>query len=211
MRRYVLVGNILLLGLVMFLSHRVYTIWNAPDDGEVSPGSAHHVPAEGTFASLQQGKRVARSGYHAVSAKDLFRPERTEWHAPAEEVKEDAPATVAAMPANVYRIYGIVIADGTRQAWVLEEGQRDKPRKVSEGESLDGWQITSIDADSVTLGRGKEIVTYRMIEPGNPKARSGARMVAQRSPSSSPAAEPSGSRYDRSARVSRRHAPAPAR
>jgi hypothetical protein len=93
--------------------------------------------------------------FDVIVARDPFSPTRG--------VVQPAPA-VAARPAPKppppkLTLYGVVILDGERYAYLQEGGADARPKKVKERESIAGGTVTAIRPDAVTfLYGGSEIV-----------------------------------------------------
>ncbi|MBN2466854.1 MAG: hypothetical protein JXD19_01775 [Deltaproteobacteria bacterium] len=167
LRRYIIIINILLIVLGIGLIGRICNTWERrdffPKDSSDSEKSQIAVPVP----ALAQAQRTPRPAYEVIVNKDLFRPERTEWRAPVGKEEE----TEQSKGAPKIKVYGIVISDTLTHAWICLEGKNEKARKVAEGETLDGWSIRRIDPEYIELTKGEEVVTYKLIEPGEPKTR----------------------------------------
>ncbi len=179
-RRYTLILNLFLIVVSFFLVERVYQIWKSDGYQDIDTAAVSETDTLGDTPprSSMQTRRAPRKEYDVVVEKDLFRPQRTEWAASQQEIQTNTAGT----PAKQMRVYGIVIADELRQAWVQEEGKREKLQKVSEGDTLDGWKVSKIDFDAVSFSRGDETVTYQLIEPGKPKQRAVPQALVRQAP-----------------------------
>jgi len=89
------------------------------------------------------------------------------------------------------RVYGIVIYDDLKNAWIKEQQQKvkvnrtrrsrtkkrtpiiksDKLKRVTEGDSITGWKVSTIKPDAVVLKLGENSKEYNLIEHNDPKAR----------------------------------------
>ncbi|MBW1678907.1 MAG: hypothetical protein JRJ08_01995 [Deltaproteobacteria bacterium] len=116
---------------------------------------------------MSDPKKLPRKEYQVIVNKDLFRPERTEWQPPSQKEQN----TVVSKTTLQLRLYGIVISDDFKYAWIKEEGRKEKMKKISEGEPLNDWKVITIEPNSISLIRGEETVKYNLIEQGKPKKR----------------------------------------
>jgi hypothetical protein len=124
------------------------------------------LPAAATETAEQQRTQTAPAappaatpggteGYDVIVARDLF--------SPARGVIPPAPATAAppaapAQPPPKLTLYGVVILDDEKAAFLQEGVQETKPRKVREGERFAGGVVSAIRPDGVTfVFAGKEI------------------------------------------------------
>ena len=180
LRRYTIILNLFLIVAAIFLAERVYTIWTSEASEDLVSLGVQEAQAHSTLRTSTRARLIPRKLFDAIPAKDLFRPERTEWIPPQEGKETTTEGATPATPAKKIRVYGIVIADDFKQAWLLEEGnKRENPKSVSEGDALDdGWKVSAIEPDNVTLLRGTETVTYQLVEVGNPKTRAAPRSIA---------------------------------
>lgn len=166
MRRNLVLINGFLIVLCLVLVERIYHVWN---EHERTPASG---PVSEKPALLTECKPVVRqlsprNVYQVVAEKDLFRPERTEWKPPVAAKEIEA----AKKPAPQITVFGIVIAGDRRQAWIQDPKAAGKLRKIVEGEEMDGWKVSKISPNDVSLTCGAETKSYRLIEEGKPKAR----------------------------------------
>jgi hypothetical protein len=137
--------------LVLLNFMLVLTIWllwrNAPQ-----PDSSIQVPGVET-APLQ----LPSSPLHALSpehyqelvARPLFWTERR-----AVVSESPVPATTANQPL-AFVLIGVVMSPQSKHALLSKPGS-DEVLKVQPGDIVEGWQVESMAADSVTLSRGGE-------------------------------------------------------
>ena len=180
-RRYIILINFFLIILSLFLVNRIYKIWTSNEYQNVTQGTEQK---QGPFSepTLNGSKRLPRKAYQDIVNKDLFRPERTEWQAPVEE-KEAQTVTKTAPKIDVY---GIVISNSFKYAWIKGAGKKDKSNKISEGESIEEWKVSAITPLSVSLSKGEESVEYKLIEPGKPKQRTIPKSLVPKEPAAKP-------------------------
>jgi hypothetical protein len=165
-RRYLILLNGFLIVLCLVFVERISHVWR-----EVGEGKASKVVSEKPVLlpeyRVLENRTGAPNAYQVVVAKDLFRPERTEWKPPVGDKEQE----VAKKPAPQISIFGIVIAGDRKQAWIQDPKSAGKLRKISLGEDMDGWKVSTITPNVVSLTCGGETKTYRLIEEGKPKAR----------------------------------------
>jgi len=166
LRRYLIIINLLLIILSLFLVNKVYKIWKLNEYQDLSRLTKEN---QTTFSGpkLSDPKKLPRKEYQVIVNKDLFRPERTEWQPPSQKEQN----TVVSKTTLQLRLYGIVISDDFKYAWIKEEGRKEKMKKISEGEPLNDWKVITIEPNSISLIRGEETVKYNLIEQGKPKKR----------------------------------------
>jgi hypothetical protein len=185
-RRYIILINFIFIILSLFLANRIYKIWTSNEYQHVAQGTEQN---QGTFPepTLNNTKRSPRRTYQDIVNKDLFRPERTEWQAPVEE-KE---AQTVSKTAPKVDVYGIVISNSFKYAWIKGRGKKDKSDKVSEGETIQEWKVSAITPHAVSLSKGEESIEYKLIEPGKPKQRTIPKSLVPPKPASKQAKRPS--------------------
>jgi len=179
LRRYIILINFFFIILSLFLANRIYKIWTSNEYQNVARGTEQ---SHGTFSepTLNSSKRLPRKAYQDIVNKDLFRPERTEWQAPVQE-QESQTITKTAPKIDVY---GIVISNGFKYAWIKGRGKKEKNNKISEGESIEEWKVSAITPHAVSLSKGEESVEYKLIEPGKPKKRTIPKSLVPKKPAS---------------------------
>ncbi|MFH0812037.1 MAG: hypothetical protein V2A69_04255 [Pseudomonadota bacterium] len=167
LRRYILIINFFLIIVSLFLVNKIYDVWKPTGHPkESAPSVKETKPALPTLTMAEQ-KKIPRKAYQVIVDKDLFRPERTEWK-PDVQTEQ---AKVAAAAAPQLKVFGIVISEGFKHAWVQEEGKAEKVKRISEGDELSGWKVSNIEFNTVSVTNGKQTVKFNLIEPGKPKAR----------------------------------------
>ena len=128
-----------------------------------------------------------KNAYQAIVDKDLFRPERTEWKS---TTQEGANAALRVPPQIL--VYGIVITHALKYAWIQEQGKTEKMKKISEGGEINGWKVSNIDSNSLSVKNGEQILKFYLIQPGKPKTGIIPRPTMQSPPKVSPGPQPSG-------------------
>lgn len=167
LRRYVILINFLLIVAGLFFAVRVYNIWKADVYQDLASFTEDNQPIF-SVPKLSASPKPSKNTFQVIIDKDLFRPERTEWK--AQTKGEEGPVSESA-PQLV--VYGIVIAEDFKYAWVEEEskGRSNKIEKVAEGGKISGWEVREINTEGVTITDGEETISYSLIEPGKPKKR----------------------------------------
>jgi hypothetical protein len=165
--------NVLLLAAVALALSRLWLFL-----GEPAPSLPSAPAEEATAAAEPQQEKPAEPAqprpeeYDVIVARDLFSPTRG--------VVPPAPlAAPKALPkplaAPKLTLYGVVIVDGAKAAFLQEGSQEGRPRKVRENESFAGGVLKAIRPDGVTfVFGGNEIsVPLRTPKPGAGSAGSG--------------------------------------
>jgi hypothetical protein len=145
--------NLLLAALVVLAAVRLWTAARAPlpqlppapaAESAAPPGSMQGA-GEPSAASPAAG---GTEGYEVIVARDLF--------SAARGVVPPAPPT-AAKPAPKppvkpkLTLYGVVIVDGEKAAYLQEGTQEARPRRIREGESFAGGTVKEIRPDGITF------------------------------------------------------------
>jgi len=206
-RPYITVINILLSLLVLFLVNEIYSLWKPGEAKDVS-GTTTQTEALVEIPDLRGRRIPPRKTYQHIVEKDLFRPERTEWVPPATP-KEEEPSQIG---EPKIRVYGIVIYNDLKNAWIKEQLQKatvnqsrrtsrsgrsstknrtqiaksHKLKKVTEGDSIEGWVVTTIKPDAVVLKSGESSKEFHLIEHNDPKARVIPRHLQVKQPKKKP-------------------------
>jgi hypothetical protein len=98
---------------------------------------------------------VGTQSYDVIVARDLFSPERGV--VPPAPTAAGQPAAKSQPPPKL-TLYGVVILDGEKFAYLHEGAQEAKPRKVHEGDRFAGGTVAAIRKDAVTfLFGGSEV------------------------------------------------------
>lgn len=162
--------NVLLLAALAVAFSRLWLFLGEP------PPSLPPVPAgvaapEETTAASEQIAAAGETGpaaYDVIVARDLFSPARGV--VPPAPIGTPKPAARAQPPPKL-TLYGVVIVEGEKAAFIQEGAQEARPRKVRENESFAGGVVKAIRPDGVTfLFAGSEII----VPLRAPKERVGA-------------------------------------
>lgn len=127
-----------------------------PESGVVEPaaGSRAVVPADPGDEPAEAVAPSVPGDYDLIVARNLFSPTRG--------VVPPAPVSAAPVsrpqPAPKLTLFGVVILEDEKSAYLQEGTQQTKPRKVRENERFAGGTVSAIRADGVTfLYAGQEI------------------------------------------------------
>lgn len=129
----------------------------APGPASPSPGAAPN-PAPIAAPAIP-----ALSALNETTARPLFTVSR---RPPAPETAAK-PALEKARPARLvgYRLTGIVRSSSQRLILLTEE-KSGRVVELREGEQVDGWRLTSIEADNIRLAR--DGIEFNLLEAGAP-------------------------------------------
>jgi len=168
LRRYILLINLVFILLVLFFGNRIYGVWKPGTDLNQRLSQPPSNQASFSLPALLTSPKHARTDYQVIIDKDLFRPERTEWRIHSKQKQKDVNHSRTELNLTVY---GIVISDDLTFAWIKLAGKNQKIKKVTEGDSMEGWTVSRIDADYVELTGGEKSVKHNLIKKGQPKSR----------------------------------------
>lgn len=140
-----------------------------PADAPASGGSALPPAPAMTFASLDPAREAS------VLGRPPFSPtRRPPAPKPANGSSQPAPASRSSEPAAPplnYTLVGIV-RDGTGGMAVLQSADGQPARTLRAGQSLEGWMLTRIETDRVSMRNGnfqRELVLdFRHATPRKP-------------------------------------------
>ncbi len=182
-RRLLLLNLVLVTAGVVFSVYIVRILLASP---QLPAPPALTAPPAGR-APTDESARAARplASYDVVAARNLFNPSRSE-------------AGTAAAPVAKPILYGVVLKDGAREAF-LEDPVTKKVLAYKPGDEVAGGQLERIEADRVVIRRGEGTFEVLLRDPQKPKAVA----AAQPAP---PAAQPP----PPSARPQAQQAPTPA-
>jgi general secretion pathway protein N len=125
------------------------------------PAAALQAPVDAYASAEELDGLVA-----AILDRPLFSPSRRPPQPPV-------VAPVAQRPPDLaWRLAGSTIRPGTREALFTQDGQQSRP--VKEGDQLDGWNVSKIELDRVTL---TSAFGTRVFEPTGLSMRTVARPV----------------------------------
>lgn len=166
--------NLLLLSVLGLAAARLVGFLREPPPA-LPPIAAEAPPAAAGTAAADQEPAPGEprpETFDVIVARDLFSPTRG--------VVQPAPAAAAkpaprAQPPPKLTLYGVVILDGEKSAFLHEGGQEARPKKVREKESIAGGIVTSIRPDGVTfLFGGSEIAIPLRVPKEAPAVRATA-------------------------------------
>lgn len=149
--------NLLLLAAVVLAVSRLWLFLREPAPA-LPAITAGATPPAGLATERVQKAEVAESRpetYDVIAARDLFSPTRGVVPPAPTAVAKPAPKP---QPAPKLTLYGVVILDGEKSAYLQEGAQESRPRKVRENENFANGVVKTIRADGVTfLFAGSEI------------------------------------------------------
>lgn len=175
--------NVSLLAALLLALSRFWLFLGEPPPALPPPAAEATAPEAGPTDRGQQAEVAAfrPEAYDVIVARDLFSPSRG--------VVLPAPAAAAAarvQPPPKLTLFGVVIVDDDKAAYLQEGTQDSRPRKVRVNENFAGGVVKTIRADGITfLFSGSEIkVPLRTPKPGAeaPFARGQAQGGAAPSP-----------------------------
>lgn len=149
--------NLLLLAVLVFAVSRLWTFLGEPPPSLPAIGAGTPTPApEATEPGTSVEVPAARpEAYDVIVARDLFSQTRgVVPPAPVAAAKPDAKP----QPPPKLTLYGVVIVDGEKAAYLQDGTQEARPRKVRENENFAGGVVKAIRPDGVTfLFHGSEV------------------------------------------------------
>lgn len=157
--------NLLLVAALLYGASRLWQVLSQPPPA-LPPIEVATVPAaaEAPESELQEEAADQRpEGYEVIVARDLFSPSRGVVPPAPVPAGGAAQPPAKALPAPKLTLYGVVIVDGDKAAFIQEGSQEGKPRKVREKEAFAGGIISAIRPDGVTFqfGGSEVIVPLR--------------------------------------------------
>lgn len=149
--------NLLLLAALALAAGRFWSFLREPPPKLPAPAAtaAQETRAPVGPEAPAEAAPGAAEGYDVIVARDLFSPTRgVVSPAPEQPARPAAPP----QPPPKLTLFGVVIVDGEKAAFLQEGSQETKPRKVREGERFAGGVLSAIRPDGVTfLFGGREI------------------------------------------------------
>lgn len=137
-----------------------------------------------------EGKTPSVTEYASISEKNLFSPERK---IPAEKKGGDQQS----LPTPDFLLYGTLLSSEIKLAYIEDlkairntpgRGRRQAALKI--GDSLSGFTLKEIHADSIVMSRGGETVTVRIADNPEKKTRTFQAAPQPKSEQPSPPASP---------------------
>ena len=141
--------NLVLLAALALAGSRLWLFLGEPPP--VLPAITGGPPPPAATAAVEPKEAAVEprpEEYDAIVARDLFSP--TRGVVPPAPVAAAKPAAKP-QPAPKLTLYGVVIIDGEKTAYLQEGTQESRPRKVREHESFAGGVVSAIRPDGVTF------------------------------------------------------------
>jgi len=149
--------NVVLLAALVFAISRLWLFLGEPPPS-LPAINAGATPSAVPATKREQNAEVAElppAAYDVIVARDLFSP--TRGVVPPAPTAATKPASKP-LPAPKLTLYGVVIIDGEKTAYLQEGTQEGRPRKVRENEHFAGGVVKTIRPDGITfLFSGSEI------------------------------------------------------
>lgn len=147
--------NLLLCAAVAITGSRFWSSWQQPLPGLPAPPPAARIPTPPEQVTPGKAGDAAKEIYDIIVARDLFSPARGIVAATA--TKAAGPAAKPLPPPKL-TLYGVVILDAEKTAFLQEGTQETKPRRVREGEAFAGGKVSAIRPDGISfLFAGNEV------------------------------------------------------
>jgi hypothetical protein len=114
-----------------------------------------------------------------ILERPLFSPQRRPPMPVLAVVAPAPPPTAASPPEWTWRLAGIMGGPGRREALFIRAGEK---RTASEGQEIDGWTLTAVRRDSVTISRadGEKTISPQRDVAGATDARIRADEILRR-------------------------------
>ncbi len=147
--------NVLLLAALALSVARLWHFLGEPPPALPPIAAGAPAPTAGTTSREQKAAvgEYRPETYDAIVARDLFSPTRGVV-APAPVVT----TTPRPLPAPKLTLYGVVVLDEEKAAYLQEGTQESRPRRVRENENFAGGVVKTINPDGITfLFSGSEI------------------------------------------------------
>ena len=162
-RRYVIIINVLLIAGSLLLLTRIISIWGT-DRYPKTASLNKEKPTSLLSLNMCFSPPKPKNYFQLVVDKDLFRPRRTEWKSPDQE-GENIHSRV---PPQIV-VYGIVITKASKFAWIKEQDKIDDLTKIPEGGEINGWKVSKIESNSLSIKKGLKFLRLISFNPGNQK------------------------------------------
>ena len=134
-----------------------------------------YIPAIPKKISSAKEEKTAQSltsnptDYTIIADQNLFHPERK---IPPEKKEE------AALPKPEFVLYGTMITDNTSFAYLEDKksprstpGRGKRQTALKQGETMSGYTLKEVDHDKVTMVKGEETLTLKVIDSSIKKDR----------------------------------------
>jgi hypothetical protein len=141
--------NFLLLAALALAVSRLWLFLSEPPPGLPAIGPAAATAPEASKPEQPAAPAEIRpESYDVIVARDVFSPARGV--VPPEPPATARPAEKPQPPPKL-TLYGVVILDGEKSAYLHEGTQEGRPRKIREGEHFAGGVVKAIRPDGVTF------------------------------------------------------------
>jgi hypothetical protein len=142
--------NLLLLSALVFAGFRLWLFLGEPPPSlpAVAPAATAPAPEATEHEQNAEAPAVRPEAYDVIVARDLFSP--TRGVVPPAPTAANKPEPKPQPPPKV-TLYGVVIIDGEKTAYLVEGTQETRPKKVRENENFAGAVLKTIRPDGVTL------------------------------------------------------------
>lgn len=156
--------NLLLLAALGLAASRLWLFLGEPPPAlPVTTAGAPPAAAPAVGSEQPAGTAEFRPElYDVIVARDLFSP--TRGIVPPAPAAATKPAPKP-QPAPKLTLYGVVILDGEKTAFVQEGNQEGRPRKVRENEQFSGFVVKAIRPDGVTFVYGGSEINVPLRTP----------------------------------------------
>ncbi len=172
-KRLLLVNLFLLVLSVFFAARLVWTFWHQPSLAPFPVPPSRVQPIGVTIEDGAAGNRPPLETYSVVATRNLFSPNRSE------------SGVQTGMPASPLFLYGVVIGDGVRVAY-LENPVTKRLVEYRVGDPVAGGQLDQIEADHVVIRQGGVRLTVMLRDPRKPQAGNAPPAAAAAPPTPQP-------------------------
>jgi hypothetical protein len=172
--------NLLLLAALLLASSRLLQLLREPAPALPPSETEAAAPSEmpgGDDAATAPPVEPQPESYDVIVARNPFSPTRgVVQPSPVAGAKPAAPPA----PPPKLTLYGVVIVNGDRTAYIQEGAQESRPKKVKEKDHIGGGVVSAIRPDGVTVVFGGTEVSIPLRSPKDVPAAAGAPAAAAR-------------------------------
>ena len=163
--------NIMLIALIVFMAnYAVLPLLNMKITyTPVAHKKISNVASKDKGDESVEGQNPSAMDYTIIADQNLFHPERI---IPPEKKEE------AALPKPEFVLYGTVIADDLRLAYMEDKkalrttpGRGNRQTILKEGNTMSGFTLKEIDPDKVVMVRGEETLVVKVMDRSAKKQR----------------------------------------
>jgi general secretion pathway protein N len=148
--------------------------WSQFAGATPAPEAAPPEAAAAAAAPLARYVPPPEDRFAEIAQRPLFVPERR----PQQDVAPQKPIPAPNPPTLM--VQGVVLTEGHHYA-IIQHGNPPKLDDLSEGATVDGWQIESIDSDRIALRAGAAEIEFPVGKPATAApARAQPRPVLRR-------------------------------